>query len=259
VNPVKASSLLDPAELLARFRVAAEQQGFRIEPFGESGGFPLLALTKRTPGPRPRIYFSAAIHGDEPAGPLALLKLLQQGFFDPRAVWFLCPVLNPVGLARGTRENADGVDLNRDYRVPSRSSETRAHIAWLQSQPNFDLAICLHEDWESTGFYLYERNPEKRGAIAEAVIQAVSKVCPIDLAELIDGFAGKGGIIPAIIAPEERELWAEAIYLWVNHAKLCYTTESPSAFPLEQRVTAQCVAVDTAVERLLRDQGKGKD
>lgn len=258
MNPVKASPTLDPADLLARFRSAAELQGFRVETYGDTGGFPLVALTKRAPGPRPRIYFSAGIHGDEPAGPLALLQLLQRGFFDRRAVWFLCPFLNPVALARGTRETPEGVDLNRDYRGVPRSREVRAHIGWLQSQPRFDLAICLHEDWESTGFYLYERNPEKRGGIAEAVVQAVSKVCPIDLAELIDGFAGKGGIIPAIIAPEERELWAEAIYLWVNHAQLCYTTESPSAFPLEQRIAAQCVAVETAVEKLMAAEPSNK-
>jgi murein tripeptide amidase MpaA len=72
--------------------------------------------------------------------------LLERGFFDARAVWFLCPLLNPVGLAHGTRENAGGLDLNRDYLHPA-STEVRAHTAWLQRQPRFDLALILHEDW----------------------------------------------------------------------------------------------------------------
>ena len=56
---------------------------------------------------------------------------------DDAEIW-LCPCLNPTGFPRNTRENAGGVDLNRDYKH-RRSAEVRAHIAWLQRQPNFDL------------------------------------------------------------------------------------------------------------------------
>jgi murein peptide amidase A len=140
------ADLLEPGRFAARIQAIARNQGFRVEPFGELAGFPLFALTKRTPGPRPRIYLSAGIHGDEPAGPLALLDLLARGVFDRRAVWLICPLLNPAGFARRTRENADGVDLNRDYKTLC-SLEIQAHARWLQRQPNFDLALCVHEDW----------------------------------------------------------------------------------------------------------------
>ncbi|HZP61719.1 MAG TPA: succinylglutamate desuccinylase, partial [Opitutaceae bacterium] len=59
--------------LAAQFDALGGVAGFRVEKFGEVAGFPLFSLTKRTPGPRPRIYLSAGIHGDEPAPPLALL------------------------------------------------------------------------------------------------------------------------------------------------------------------------------------------
>lgn len=247
MNPVKASPLFDPAELIAQFRAVAARQGFRVESFGEIEGYPLLALTKRTAGRRPRIYLAAAIHGDEPAGPAALLRLLEEGFFDRRAVWLICPVLNPVGLSLGTRENRGGIDLNRDYRGGPKSVEISAHIRWLQRQPPFDLALCLHEDWETSGFYLYERNPDPRSTYATSIINAVSKVCPIELTELIDGRPGKDGIIRPPDDPQSYELWAEAVYLWVNHTPLCYTLETPSARPLVQRVEAQCAAVKTAI------------
>src|SRR5579862_4738320 len=100
---------LDPFVLAERFEGAAARNGFRMDCFGQVEGAPLLAFTKRTPGPRPRIYLSAGIHGDEPAPPLALLALMESGFFDSRAVWFLCPMLNPHGLAKGTRENREGI------------------------------------------------------------------------------------------------------------------------------------------------------
>ena len=229
----------------------AVARGFRITRFGDIAGCPLIALTKRTPGPRPRIYLSAGIHGDEPAPPLALLRLLERGFFDHRAVWFICPLLNPTGFPRGTRENGNNLDLNRDYRH-LHSSEITAHIRWLEMQPNFDLGLCLHEDWEATGTYLYELNPNQRPSLAEPIITAIAKHHPIDQAEMIDGRPARAGIIRPDADPATRELWPEAIYLRAHHTPLTYTIETPSGHALEERIAAQCLAVETAVSWLGR-------
>jgi murein peptide amidase A len=252
MSAVKAP--LDPVALAAKFEAAASAAGFKKEVFGSAGGCPLLALSKRTSGQKPRIYLSAGIHGDEPAPPLALLSMIESGDFDQRAVWIICPILNPAGLAAGVRENGDGVDLNRDYRAPE-APETRAHVAWLQSQPNFDLAICVHEDWESKGFYLYELNPDKRPSLAENMIKAASKACPIEMSTLIEGREAKGGIIRPLLNPAERDKWPEAIYLQVHHTRLSYTIESPSALPLEARITALRTAMRTAIGLVTRPRG----
>jgi predicted deacylase len=236
---------LDPTALVARFEAAGAKAGFRSESFGTTGNCPLIALTRRTGGPRPRIYLSAGIHGDEPAPPLALLSLVEAGEFDGRATWFICPLLNPDGIARGTRENASGTDLNRDYRHLE-STEVRSHVRWLERQPNFDLAVCVHEDWESTGFYLYELNPDKRPSLAEPMIAAVSRFCPIDRSPVIEGREAKGGIIRPSANPLEREKWPEAIYLQAHHTRLSYTVESPSALKLEARITALRTALAKA-------------
>lgn len=245
MSAVKAAPI-DPLSLVSQFERAGAKAGFRMEPFGAAGPYPLLALTRRTPGIRPRIYLSAGIHGDEPAAPLALASLLESGEFDDRATWFLCPMLNPEGTARGTRENAQGLDLNRDYRHLE-SSEIRAHVRWLERQPNFDLAICVHEDWESTGFYLYELNLDRRPSLAEPMIAAVRAVCPIDLSSLIEGREAKGGIIRPLLDPLAREKWPESIYLQAHHTRLSYTVEAPSALALEVRVAALKAALRTAI------------
>lgn len=241
-----ATPVFQPSDIVAQFESLALQRGFRVERFGHIGDCPLIALTKRTSGPRPRIYLSAGIHGDEPAPPLALLESLEDGFFDARANWFICPLLNPTGFLRGSRDNADGIDLNRDYRHLA-SAEIRAHIKWLQRQPNFDRAICLHEDWESTGFYLYELNPSGRSSFADAIIKGVENVCTIESAAIIDGRESVArGIIRPIADPLLREQWPEAIYLRAHHTNLTYTLESPSAFPLAQRICALKAAVGAA-------------
>lgn len=253
-NPASPTApILDPAEFVRRLEAAAAKAGARVERFGEIAGHPLVALTKRTPGPRPRIYISAGIHGDEPAGPFALLELLQRGAFDQRSVWFLCPLLNPVGFTRRTRENAEGVDLNRDYRA-LQSAEIRAHARWLKSQPNFDLSLCVHEDWESKGYYLYELNPNHRPSQARDIIHVVSTVCPIETANVIDGREiAETGIIRPASDPLKRELWPESIYLRAHHTRLSYTLESPSAFRLQERVAAHCAAIEKAIERITTD------
>lgn len=256
IEPVKGalpSLPLDPAAFIARFEASGRAAGFRLERFGEIAGYPLIALTKRTPGLRPRIYLSAGIHGDEPAPPTALLEMLEAGVFDRRATWFICPMLNPTGLAAGTRENSAGIDLNRDYRDP-KSAEVRAHLDWLRRQPNFNLTICVHEDWEAKGFYLYELNPYGCPSLAEAMISAVATVCPIDISELIDAAAAAKGVIrPQIDPPLSREKWPESVYLRASHhTGLHYTIETPSGFPLRQRVAALRKAIETAIVELPR-------
>jgi protein MpaA len=247
--PVKDSrpATLDPEVVAAQAANGGRAAGFDIETFGEESGCPLLALTRRTPGPRPRIYLSAGIHGDEPAGPLALLEMLGAGIFDDRATWFICPLLNPAGFRKRTRENTAGLDLNRDYRN-TRSAEIEAHIAWLQRQPNFDATFCVHEDWEAKGYYLYEQNPLGRPSLAEPMLAAVARVCPIDPSGLIDEREAVGGIIRPVIDPWQRELWPEAIYLRLHHTTLGYTIESPSGFPLAQRIAAHRAALERALE-----------
>jgi hypothetical protein len=247
-----AATPLHPAGFHREFSAAAHAAGFAAEQFGEVQGHPLAAYTRPGPGPRPRIYLSAGIHGDEPAAPQALLQLVEQVFFDDRCAWFICPLLNPAGMARGTRENHEGRDLNRDYRSPQ-TGEIQAHVAWLRRQPPFDLTLGLHEDWESQGFYLYELNPDHRPSLAEPIIEAVARICPVDFSGTIDGRPAAGGIIRPDGDPTKRERWPEAIYLRAHHTRLSYTLETPSARPLLQRLAAHVTAVTAAVDRFLQN------
>jgi hypothetical protein len=248
---VKASAF-DPFEFTRRFDAAARERGFRSEPLIEIAGVPLSAYTKRIPGPHPRIYVSSGIHGDEPATPGSLLHMLEKGLFDSRANWFLCPLLNPTGYVRGTRENDAGIDLNRDYR-DLRSPEIAAHVRWLRRQPNFDITFCLHEDWGTEGFYLYELNPHQRPTLADAMIAAAMELGAIETSAVIDG---RKAHAPGIIRPESdpllREQWPEALYLLRHHCTLNYTLETPSVKPLEQRIATQHAAVAAAINTFLK-------
>jgi murein peptide amidase A len=253
--PAPHEIVIDPPAFTARIEATALGHGFRVEQFGAVGCTPLLALTKRTSGPRPRIYLSAGIHGDEPASPLALFELLERGAFDSRAVWFLCPLLNPAGFTVRKRENADGLDLNRDYKA-LRSLEIQAHARWLQRQPNFAATFHLHEDWEAHGFYLYELCSVADRSIARAMIEAVSPHFPIEPNDVIDGFAvAERGIIRPVADPLLRDSWPESIYLRAHHTQLGYTIETPTSRPLAQRIRALTAAVEAGLRGICERVG----
>ncbi len=205
----------------------------------------------------PRLYLSAGIHGDEISGPLALLEMIRQpGFFSAFDVTIF-PILNPDGLARGVRTNLDGIDLNRDYRNP-RSPEIKSHIETLLTLGRFDASMILHEDYEGIGAYLYELNETLDPGLGARIIAAMGLHLPIDLRPEIEEVPARGGVISRrdlaakLGRLEDRPEWAEAAYLTVYHTEVSYTVETPKPFPIESRVKAHIVAVETLMNALLR-------
>jgi hypothetical protein len=208
-----------------------------------------LQTWKRVRGGRRRAYLSAGIHGDEPAGVLAMRRLIQDNNWPGHVDLWLCPCLNPTGFPLNRRENAQGLDLNRQYRHFV-APETRAHVDWLQRQPSFDVTVCLHEDWEANGFYVYEVKTGDGPSQAEEVIRRVAQVCPIDLAETIEDRPAVGGIIRPNADPNSRPEWPEAFWLLMHKTPQSYTIESPSDYPMQTRVEALTIAVRTILGAL---------
>ena len=203
----------------------------------------------------PRLYLSAGIHGDEIAGPLALLEMIRQpGFFAGFDVTMF-PILNPNGLALGVRTNRDEIDLNRDYRNP-RSLEIKGHIESLLTLGRFDASMLLHEDYEGIGAYLYELNDTLDPGLGAKIIAAMGLHVPIDLRPEIEEASARGGVISRrdLVAKlgrlEDRPAWAEAAYLTINHTEVSYTIETPKPFPIKARVDAHIAAVETLMGAL---------
>jgi hypothetical protein len=241
---------IDIRQTLRDLAAAAQEHGWIRETFFTNFEPELFALTRSSGKPNSkRVYISAGIHGDEPAGPLTVLRLIQENRWPENLDVWLCPCLNPLGFELNCRENSHGIDLNRAYLNPS-AEEVVAHIAWLERQAKFDLCLMLHEDWESHGFYLYEQNPDHRSSLAEPMIEAVARVCPIDPNEMIEGRPARNGIIRPNIDIHSRPDWPEAFYLIQNKTRLSYTLEAPSDYDLTVRVNALVAAVGAAASTL---------
>lgn len=240
-----------PDKLLPDLRAAARADSFVVESFGSAGPWPLLALSREGQASQGRrIYLSAGIHGDEPAGVLALLELLREGSLPHAHHYTIFPLLNPVGLASGQRHNGANIDLNRDYSRPQ-SPEIQNHTAWLDKQVGpLDLGLLLHEDWEARGFYLYELNFGAQPSLAARLLEAAADHLPIETSAEIDGHPAEGGIIRPPSLPEVPGGDPEAIHLYKRFGGVNYTLETPSGRPLAQRVAAHKAAVLAALQHI---------
>ncbi|SEB50489.1 protein MpaA [Nocardioides exalbidus] len=106
-------------------------------------GRPIRAWRLGEPGRR-RIVLISTMHGNEPHT-RRILETLRDGRRITGVDLWVIPTYNPDGLARGTRRNARGVDLNRNFpyrwadldgsyesgRRPGSEPETRAVMAFL--------------------------------------------------------------------------------------------------------------------------------
>ncbi|WP_050029849.1 M14 family metallocarboxypeptidase [Verrucomicrobium sp. BvORR034] len=251
VHPLANHRAHDYRALVREWQALAKEAGLKMEVFARVGELPVYVLRTKDAArdARPTIYLSAGIHGDEAAAPWGLLAWARENVARFKTDRFLIfPVLNPHGLIMNTRIDQDGADLNRSFNVPGHPLIT----AWLRvvAGREFALALCLHEDYDGQGCYLYELNP-RHPVVGHAILNDCARVLPIDQRKRIDGRAAKDGLIVRRVLPEMPG-HPEAIVLHLMGTPLTLTFESPSEFSLHDRIEAQKTFIRSALEHGLR-------
>src|SRR5436309_10768448 len=103
-----------------------------------------------------RIGLFAAIHGDEPAGALALatflIELVQEPLLAENFLLQVYPLCNPTGFEDNTRCSRRGRDLNREFWRASPEAEVQTLEHELRTR-HFNGIIQLHADDTSDGIY----------------------------------------------------------------------------------------------------------
>lgn len=196
--------------------------------------------------------------GDEPAGPWALLELIEARALDGRFRYRIWPCTNPTGFDARTRENADGVDVNRTFGAEGGSPEARAVLAAIRGQ-SFALSLDLHEDCDAAGFYCYEYGG---GTIGRAVVAALdARGFPIDSLNPTFDLAGplddrhclreRGRVVADWVA-EGALLRGLSYSLALARAPALHalTFETPSAASWQQRLAMHRTAVLAAIDAL---------
>jgi protein MpaA len=225
------------------------------EIIGPATGHPMWGLSCARPGPQRRqILITSGVHGDEPAGVEAALQFLE-GFGSVYLEHFdflIIPCVNPSGFEAKTRENSASQDINR-----SMSDDSVIESVTLRSMlkgRRFEVFFDLHEDYEATGYYMYEAQQADR-LLGDRIVQAVKEIGPIDSDENTDEgldtpiSEGLFGINPKW----RNQGWsAYAYYEAVTHGIL---PETPStAWPLQQRVDAHHAALRIVLDHYFQEQ-----
>ncbi len=119
---------------------------------------------------------------------------------------------------------------------------------------SFSVAICLHEDYDAQGVYLYEvwhRGRPFERPIGLELLTAAGYYVPVDLRKKIEGRKATQGSIKRRIRRKQFPVMPEAAYLAFNHSEHSITFETPSEYELGARVQAQAAAIQRAVEIVL--------
>lgn len=224
--------------------------GVALKHLGDVGTFPLTypffyltsserAATNESP---PTLCLAAGVHGDEPAGVEAIVRFLEKRSGPGGAVLTVFPCLNPVGYDRGTRENGEGLDLNRQFHrndPPREVAMVRQAVAGCR----YDLFLCCHEDNTAEGFYLYEAKRGKRSSLSPSIITTIREIISIDRRPVIDGRINRGGIIRPRNWRYRKTGWSMSLYLYRRGTPHCLIFETPTHLPFEERVRIHMTAL----------------
>ncbi len=124
-----------------------------------------------------KVFISGGVHGDEPAGPEAVLATIIEVANDPSKYEHVnidfVPLVNPSGWVNGTRLNAAGEDINRDFHLLN-SQEAIIINDYLLSRSRYKLMIDHHEDSRYPGFYMVTYGSNHLSLISD-VTQKVKK------------------------------------------------------------------------------------
>ena len=205
----------------------------------------------------PEIALASGVHGDEPAGPSALLALVGSGELDPAYAYRIWACTNPVGYAAGTREGENGVDINRTFGRGGQTPEARAVITSNRDR-KFALSLDLHEDCDAQGFYCYEYGLGDVGRVAVATVrdagfpiqdlQRCDLGAPFEEPELFDG------VVRPTKTIESEAIGGLSYTMFVSRhaAKRALTFETPTCLPFDDRVRIHRIAVKAAIAVLAK-------
>lgn len=237
---------------MRRWRAVAERAGLRVERLAAVEGRPVIALLPgKSQGPGAAFYLSSGVHGDEPGAACGVVAWAEQNVRLLRERPFVIfPCLNPHGLVANTRTDHRGLDINRRFHLADDEicGPWRALLERLRRP--FRACLCLHEDYDAEGIYVYELGTHQR-TISHELLADSAKVIPCDPRRRIDGRAARGGVIHRRKLPADLPGMPEAIELHLLGSPVTLTFETPSEFAIEARAEAQVRFIAAAVGRFL--------
>ena len=222
-----------------------------LESLASIHGYPFYRILIGKNAPR-NVLITAGIHGDEPSGPEAILRFLERGNWNLRFNFTVFPCLNPTGYVQNTRENLEGKDINRTFGGDD-VKEANLVKRLLQGM-RFDVYVDLHEDYDASGFYIYEGKKDKNW-MGHRIIQKVRKLGAIDEeTDEIDIPIGPGHL-QADPGWDNRGIVS---YAYTHHSDHVLIFETPSTHPMDERISMHLTALEAVLDFHQQDKGNSK-
>ena len=210
----------------------------------------------------PRLLIVGGMHGEEVAGPLSIMKWIED--FDPILFHTInlsfIPMVNPVAYQLGQRYNHKKEKSNCGFYDTQGSGDNPSEegVVLLKNLPllkacSRDGFLSLHEDIESSKFYLYtfERTAEPgsftyamRDKLAEFFTDPLDNELVTTDAQGGHGIMVKNGIVYRL-EDGSLEHW-----LFTEGTNRSVTTETPGTYPLKIRINANMALITKFIELL---------
>lgn len=245
--PLPRHQAHDQRALIARWRSVARAAGLRIRVLTEIDGEKILYFETPARGKEEiYVYLSAGVHGDEAGATWGLLIWAESHLQQLSTGSFLIfPCFNPAGFRNNTRLDHRGLDINRRFHL----FQDPITAPWrkLVSERRLSIGLCLHEDYDSHGSYVYELCDLKQ-SMSSIIMSACAQHITADPRRMIEGSRAKAGVIRRSKLPPNFPGVPEAFVLRQLGCPVTLTFETPSEFSLDDRVSAQAAFIASALK-----------
>lgn len=241
------------------------KKGFWLRPLGEleRGKYIWLVSKRNHHGNKPNLLIVAGFHGEEPAGPWAILKWIEICNLKTLSeinLSFL-PVVNPTGFDVGQRKNKWNEKTNQGFCHPEKNeSLSREGKILLENSETLcefarDGCLSLHEDVTTTKYYIYDHSASA-GDFGRLIRDEEDKYFDrledgTNVAEENEPEAFvKDGLITGLHDGSFDD------FLYHKGIPHVFATETPGKFPLHQRIKAGVRLIDKFIELSLHEYKK---
>lgn len=251
----RSATVRDYHRLAERIEVLANSE-WQGQLGGLVSGYPFFVMRREFAPEAPTVLLTAGMHGDEPAGVEAALHWMESDEWRTWQVnWLVLPCINPWGWIHDRRPNAEGQDINRHFMDPGQCPEAEI-VRRAVGRQRFLLAMDLHEDSDSDGYYLCET---KAGPpfLGERIPQALAGLLPVADEATLDGRRAQGpGWVLRVArrnAFERRRTWPLAFHLAGCCTDHFLCSETPMSLPISLRVRAHLTVLGEALRFATRN------
>jgi len=196
---------------------------------GRDAKFDIYAVENRVVSTKKTICFLSGCHGEEYAGPLAILEFLEKEDINKIKIKLVfVPIVNPSGFNIHNRYNYLGQQLNSRPKGKKLAQEVKLICNYLQKY-SFDFFHAIHEDSDKKAFYAYifENKKEK---IYRDILSIAKRYFKIDRSKTLEGDKMQNGLIINIHDNSFEDVFFK------KGAKYSCCTETPGRMPVKKRI-----------------------